>query len=148
MYRVTFCALLVALAAVSTASAQEPSPLGAPAAPRWRPATEPPAAQPVQIGDLQKKMPAELWLYLNEQQRYDNAKLAVRRKAELRTEQRNRRMAARKWFGFSNARPAASVTPFTGTYSPRWTGNGGGYDWRGNGSARTIILGYPGDMIR
>ena len=27
------------------------------------------------------------------------------------------------WFGVSNARPTASVTPWFGTYSPTWVGN-------------------------
>jgi len=138
MYRVSFCALLVALAAASTATAQEPSPLGAPVAPRFRP-----TAQPVTVGEVQPNMPAELWLYLNEQKRYDNARLAVRRKAEIRTEQRNRRLAAQKWYGYSKARPQASVTPFSGTYSPRWSGYGGVYNWSGSNTAKTVILGNP-----
>jgi len=139
MYRVPFCALLVALVAVSTAAAQEPSPLGAPVAPRIR-ATE---KQPIALGEVHPNLTPEMWIYLNEQKRHDNARLAVRRKAEFRTAQRNRRLATQKWFGFSNQRPQAAVTPFTSHYSPTWSGNGvHGYDWRGTGS-RTVIIGYP-----
>ena len=65
----------------------------------------------------------EIWLYMQERQRHDDAEMAVRRKAELRAAQRQNRMAARKWFGLSNSRPTASPIPTMGTYSPFWAGN-------------------------
>lgn len=84
----------------------------------------------------------ELWLYSQEWRRHDDPAQAVRRKAELRTEQRMQRQAAMKWYGFSNSRPQAAVTPFMGTYSPAWVGNGPErYDWAGGGYPnRTVFV--------
>ncbi len=48
---------------------------------------------------------------------------AVVRNAQLRGTQRRSRLAAMKWFGLSNSRPAAAATPFTGVYSNTWTGS-------------------------
>lgn len=80
----------------------------------------------------------QMWLYLEELKRQDNPYLAVRRKAERRAEQRMRRIATRQWFGISAARPPASATPFTGTYSPFWSGNSSDpYQWVGVGYIRT-----------
>ena len=82
----------------------------------------------------------EMWLYTQEWRRHDDPALAVRRAAEFRAEQRSQRLAAMKWYGFSNARPVASVTPFTGVYSPSWVGNGlDRYDWHGGRSPTTVI---------
>jgi hypothetical protein len=65
----------------------------------------------------------EMWFYEQELQRYNDSKLAVRKKAEFRAAQRERRLAAMQWLGMSNARPIASPTPVMGTYSPMWTSN-------------------------
>ena len=76
----------------------------------------------------------DMWLYLQQTQRADDPKMIVRRNAEFRAAQRRHRIAARKWFGYSNLRPAASHTPFTGTYSPTWIGNTRDpYQWSGFG---------------
>jgi hypothetical protein len=82
----------------------------------------------------------ELWLYSQEQRRHDDPALAVRRKAEARTAARMQRIEAMKWFGLSNARPQASVTPMMGTFSPSWVGNGWDrYDWVGVGAPATAL---------
>src|SRR5215216_139592 len=47
----------------------------------------------------------ELWVYSQEQQRHDDPAQAVRRKAELKADQRLARLAALKWYGQSNSRP-------------------------------------------
>ena len=74
----------------------------------------------------------EMWIYSQELNRHDDPAQAVRRKAELRGAQRMQRIAAMKWFGFSNARPQASTAPMMGVYSPAWIGNGyDRYDWVG-----------------
>lgn len=57
--------------------------------------------------------------------RTEEARAALQRKAEFKADQRNRRIATMKWFGYSNVRPNASAMPFMGTYSPTWVGNGG-----------------------
>ena len=64
----------------------------------------------------------EMWLYLKEMQREDDPAIAVRNNARWRAAQRRRRLAALRWFGFSNQRPQANPSPFFGTYSPVWTG--------------------------
>jgi hypothetical protein len=82
----------------------------------------------------------EMWLYTQEWRRHDDPAQAVRRNAEFRAEQRSQRLAAMKWYGFSNARPQASVTPFTGIYSPTWVGNGyDRYDWVGGRGPSTVL---------
>lgn len=74
----------------------------------------------------------EMWIYSQEMKRYEDPQLALRRKAELKAAQRASRLAAMKWFGFSNARPQANPVPFMSVYSPTWTGNGyDRYDWVG-----------------
>jgi len=82
----------------------------------------------------------EMWLYSQELNRHDDPAQAVRRKAELRGAQRMQRIAAMKWFGFSNARPQASTAPMMGVYSPAWIGNGyDRYDWIGVSSPTTTV---------
>ncbi len=74
----------------------------------------------------------QMWFYVQEMRRYDDPKTAVRRKAEFRAAQRRNRLAALKWFGYSNARPQANPTPWTYVYSPTWIGNTGNpYNWAG-----------------
>jgi hypothetical protein len=78
----------------------------------------------------------ELWIYAQELQRHDDPAQAVRRKAEIKADQRMSRLAALKWYGMSNSRPDASVTPTMGIYSPAWIGNGWNrYDWIGGGTS-------------
>ena len=82
----------------------------------------------------------EMWLYLQEQKRYDDPRAAVRRNAEFRADQRQARLAAQKWFGYSNARPMASPTPIMGSYAPGWNGNS--YipgEWKGVGPTNTTV---------
>jgi len=74
-----------------------------------------------------------MWFYLQELRRYENPQVAVRRKAEKKGEQRRHRLAAMKWYGYSQSRPTANSTPWTGVYSPNWVGNGADpYQWVGN----------------
>ena len=76
---------------------------------------------------------AEMWFYEQQLREYLNPKLAVRRKAEFKSKQRNQRLAASRWFGFSNLRPTASPDPFNGDYSPSWTGADVLHPYRWNG---------------
>lgn len=76
---------------------------------------QPPA--PISLSE----MTPEMWLYLQELRRYDDPHMAVRRKAEFRADQRQRRIASREWFGLSNMRPTANPTPWFGSYSARWS---------------------------
>lgn len=65
----------------------------------------------------------EVWLYMQQLQRYDDPKQAVRRKAEQRAANRRARLASQRWFGFSPLRPIASPVPWMGTAAPMWVGN-------------------------
>ncbi len=79
-------------------------------------------------------MTPEMWFYVQEYRRYLSPKEAVRRKAVMRAQQRQNRLAAQRWFGVSNLRPAASPLPQFGTYSPIWVGNTyNPYFWTGTG---------------
>ena len=52
-----------------------------------------------------------------------DTKSLVLRNATIRADQRRRRLATRKWFGYSSARPIAAASPFMTHYSPMWTSN-------------------------
>ena len=81
----------------------------------------------------------EMWFYEQYAHQYQDPKAAVRQKAEFRTAQRQRRMAALRWFGFSNARPTAAPDPIHGTYSPGWAANGH-YPFRWSGSSPAVVV--------
>ncbi len=137
-FAVSVC--LLAITCTAAVHAQDPIPLVS------NPA-ELPAEAPIIPGTIPgvspSQMTPEMYLYLHELKRYDDPKQAVRRKAELKTAQRNQRLAAQKWFGVSNARPMASAQPFMDLYSPRWVGNGyNSFDWVGaqNSTAPVIIV--------
>jgi len=85
----------------------------------------------------------EMWFYEQYLSQYQDPKVAVRLKAEFRSAQRQGRIAARRWFGLSNARPTASSDPIHGEYSPRWTSNNGHYPNRWNGRGGTIVVVRP-----
>jgi hypothetical protein len=85
----------------------------------------------------------EMWLYEQQLREYLDPAMAVRRNAEFRAAQRQHRIAALKWFGFSNQRPSASPDPYNGEYSPAWVGNNGLYPYRWIGGS-----GYPWVALR
>jgi hypothetical protein len=143
MKRLTLVAALVMLAA-APAFAQGSAPRAAQLAAVQR--DNSPAQ--LQVPSMANLTP-EMWLYLQERDRYDDPAHAVRRKAEDRATQRNHRMAARKWFGFSNARPTASPVPIMGTYSPFWAGNDTDPNrWSGIGPATIIETEQQGAYLR
>ena len=65
----------------------------------------------------------EMWFYQQQMQQYLDPKMAVRRNAEFRADQRSRRLETMKWFGLSNQRPRVSSDPFYHDYSAAWTAN-------------------------
>ncbi len=82
----------------------------------------------------------DLWFYQQQWKNQQDPKQAIRRRAERRAHQRENRLAALKWYGCSNTRPMASHTPFTHTYSPRWTGpTGDPFRWQGS-VQQTIVV--------
>jgi hypothetical protein len=83
----------------------------------------------------------DMWFYEQSLRQYNDPKSVVRQKAEFRTAERMRRMAALRWFGFSNSRPMAGVDPIHGDYSPQWS-SGNVYQpfrWAG-GRTSTIVV--------
>jgi hypothetical protein len=57
-------------------------------------------------------------------------KTIPQQKAELRAQQRMARLAAQRWYGYSNARPTVAAMPFTSMYRPAWQQPGGRpYRW-------------------
>lgn len=131
-------AMLAVLAIAATAGAQNP---------RVRRNTSRPTDPQISLGELTPT--PQMWMY--EQQRRDHLdpKLARRRRAEFVAAQRHRRMAARKWFGFSNSRPVASHTPFTGEYSPAWRSNGYiPFNFKAYGGPDPTVIVEEGTYIR
>lgn len=63
---------------------------------------------------------AEILQYMQQLQSHNDPKQIVLRNAQLRADQRRARIATRKWYGYSSARPIAAVTPYMGIYSPIW----------------------------
>ena len=78
---------------------------------------------PVEDVSSMAQMTPEMWFYQQESRRYDDPSLAVRRKAEFKAAQRQRRIAAMQWYGFSNSRPSVNTSVFNGSYSPSWGAN-------------------------
>ncbi len=85
----------------------------------------------------------EMWFYEQYRRDYLDPRLAILQRAQFQSQQRQRRIAARKWFGLSNARPIANSDPFHGDYSPRWTSNDGHYPYRWSGSGQSWIVLRP-----
>jgi hypothetical protein len=104
-----------------------------------------PAQQPQirqETADAEPALTPEMWFYKQQIDRYDNPKAVVRRNAEFQHQQRLARMEALKWYGFSNARPVASPTPFTSMYSPAWQSNWHRpYAWYTSGRPTIVVTG-------
>ncbi len=132
---IALCALSVF--AVAPAMAQNRSPLPPPLPNHVAPSS------PLAISPGEVTATPEMWFYQQELEQYHDPKLAVRRKAEFRAEQRQRRMAALKWFGFSNQRPTAGVDCLHGDYSPAWTANNSHYPFRWSGYGQPWVAAVP-----
>jgi hypothetical protein len=118
----------------------------APVSPAPRPAQQPPvlvqppqARVPTSMSELAPTQ--EMWFYERAREEYQDPRNAVRAAAEYRAEQRQRRLAAMQWFGYSNARPTYAVTPFATTPSPQWVSNTADpYRWSGSGPSTIVHL--------
>ncbi|MGA2032436.1 MAG: hypothetical protein ABSG68_09285 [Thermoguttaceae bacterium] len=80
-------------------------------------------------------------------QEAQDAKAAVRRMAEARSDQRQRRLAACRWYGLSNLRPQASTDPVDSDYAPHWASNNGFFPYRWNGGGEVWVVETP-DRVR
>jgi hypothetical protein len=85
----------------------------------------------VSPGEL--KATPEMWFYDQALRQYKDPQMAVRAQADVRAQQRQRRIESMKWFGLSNSRPRASSDPYHNDYSPGWVANPGYYPSRWNG---------------
>jgi hypothetical protein len=66
----------------------------------------------------------EMWFYEQAMHRYNDPKVAIRAKEELKADQRRQRIAAMQWYGYSNSRPASGIDVNHGPAQAQWTGNG------------------------
>ena len=82
----------------------------------------------------------EMWFYQEQMARRDSPKEAVRRKAELRTTQREARLAARRWYGVSLMRPTTSTAIMNGESAAVWTGGDPLYPYRWRGTSPVIVV--------
>jgi hypothetical protein len=117
----------------------------APAAVKPAPAPQPkvPLPAPINPTSLSEIAPTpSMWFYEQERLEREDPRNAVRAKAEYRSEQRSKRLAALQWFGYSNARPVYAVTPYTSTAaSPQWGSNTiDPYLWRGTSRSAVVYL--------
>ncbi len=128
-----FCMALVGLALTSSQSAIAQDLVQ----PQPRPAAPSPSFSPGEVTPTEA-----MWFYQEQQRLYNDPHYMQRKRAEFRAEQRARRIAAMKWFGYSNARPSAGITPWSGgLYSPAWVGNSRDtYAWRGAGSVPQVVV--------
>jgi len=85
----------------------------------------------------------EMWFYEQYMRQYQDPATMVRQRAEYKAAQRQQRLAARQWFGFSNARPTAGTDPYYGDYSPRWSSNNTYYPFQWNGIGSPVIVVNP-----
>ncbi len=121
-------AMLTATLVSATASAQRPRK------------TPDPFGHEISAGEFTPT--PEMWFYEQERRLWEDPKVAVRRKAEFRTAQRMRRIAAQRWFGINNLRPMASPIPYWGgAASPYWASNSRDpYRWMGTGGGPLVII--------
>ena len=82
----------------------------------------------------------EMWFYEQMRNDYNDPELQARRRGEAHAAERRARLAARQWYGVSNSRPMANVTPFMYYYSPSWGSNtGNAYQWSGRITAPVVV---------
>ncbi|HUY89588.1 MAG TPA: hypothetical protein VMV10_12710 [Pirellulales bacterium] len=136
-------AYLVAAAAMllaARAEAQQPRRASSRTAPVG--SEKPAVSETLDAAHSMAQMTPEMWFYQQEMRRYEDPRAAVRRKAEFRAAQRQRRIAAMDWYGFSNSRPLANPTPFSGgVYAPGWISNNNRHPMQWSGGGRTVNYG-------
>ena len=92
---------------------------------------------PISLGQLTPT--PEMWFYDQAMRRRSDPHVLVQEKASYDAAQRQRRLATQRWFGISNARPSANVTPLMGNYSPSWVSNTANpMQWSGQNNTNTV----------
>lgn len=99
----------------------KPATVAAPAPTLFAPPT---TTAPVETSSIlaDPKATPEMWFYEQYMKEYRNPKNAVRANAAADAQQRSNRLAAMRWFGFSNSRPRVSPDPVN-VYPPAWASN-------------------------
>ena len=82
-----------------------------------------PAAEPAVSVTATPGTP-EMWFYQQYQQEYKDPQVMIRKAAEAKVAERQRRIASLQWFGMSNSRPRAWSDPYNGDYGPTWVSGG------------------------
>lgn len=83
----------------------------------------------------------EMWFYEQARQDYNNRELQSRIRGEQYAAERRARLAARAWYGLSNSRPTANVTPFMYYYSPSWASNTiNPFLWSGRSATTAVVV--------
>jgi hypothetical protein len=106
---------VIILTSLPRAGAQGPQSAPQPAPAKHQ--THPTMENHISLGQLTPT--PEMWFHEQAMRERSDPRAMVRQKAEFDTVQRQRRMAARAWYGVSAGRPAANITPLAGGgYSP------------------------------
>ncbi len=101
---------------------------------------------PISLGQLTPT--PEMWFYDQAMRRRSDPHVLVQEKASYDAAQRQRRLATQRWFGISNARPSANVTPTMGTYSPSWVSNTANpMQWSGQNNTNTVYNVWRGGPL-
>lgn len=83
----------------------------------------------------------EMWFYEQARQDYNNPELQSRIRGERYAAERRARLASRAWYGVSNSRPMANVTPFMYYYSPSWGSNTNQpFLWNGRTAGTAVVV--------
>ena len=159
MFRGICAFTILGLFITAPAWAQKPAAKTEPPAPAVAAAVEKPVARPqpvtptVSPGEIKTpitsispgelKATPEMWFYEQYMRQYQDPKMAVRANAEFQADQRQRRLAAMHWFGFSNSRLRACSDPVHGDSSPGWTSNNSSYPYRWGGIGPTLYIARP-----
>ena len=110
------------------------------AAPSWSHGQDINSMGKVAISSTEVAATPEMWFYEQYQREYLDPQLAVRRNAEFRAAQRRSRLAAMRWFGFSNQRPQVSSDPWHGDWSSAWRSNNGTHPLQWSGVGRPWVI--------
>jgi hypothetical protein len=83
----------------------------------------------------------EMWFYEQYLRDYRDPKAMVRKKAEFRVAERERRLTMLKWYGIVSSRPSAGSDPVHSDYSARWVSNNHYYPsrWAGFGTGTAVV---------
>ncbi len=161
MFRGICTFIVLGILITAPAWAQKPGAKSEPPAPRIAAAEKPgvktlPATPAVSSSEIKTpitsvspgelKATPEMWFYEQYMQQYQDPKMAVRARAEFEADQRQRRLAAMRWFGMSNSRPKACCDPFHNDYSPGWYSNNSAYPYRWEGVGPTWYIARPEPM--